>query len=107
MTVNEYLKETQRPDDNGFQVRPRVTCADGYEISIQAGKGMYSTPRDVASYYTHVELGFPNIFDDSISKYAEDHKVKTKTVFPYVPVGEVDALLEKHGGIVRWGYSWC
>lgn len=99
MKVNEFLKYTQRPDEYGYQVRPRVECADGYEISIQAGKGMYSTPRDVSDYYTHVELGFPNTYDEIIGDYAEDKGVATQTVYPYVPVGTVDELLEKHGGI--------
>ena len=99
MTVNEFLKYTQRPDEYGYQVRPRVRCSDGYEISIQAGNGMYSTPRGVSDFYASVELGFPNMYDELISEYAEDPRKKTKTVFPYVPVEVVDELLEKHGGI--------
>lgn len=85
---------------NKEMVRPRVTCKDGFSISIQANKFAYCSPReDNAKNYSSVELGYPNTFDEIIEEYAEDTDF-TKTVYGYVPVATVDKLLQKHGGVV-------
>jgi hypothetical protein len=79
----------------------RVTCADGFSISIQAGNGKYSVPRfDSAMGFTQVELGYPNRPCPFIYKYAEDKADYTETVYPYVPAKVVVAMIKGHGGIV-------
>lgn len=40
---------------------PPLVCADGAQVSLQAGYGLYSTPRDNHGPYTHVEAGFPSV----------------------------------------------
>lgn len=102
MTTREFLKETFQLDPSGHyvMVRPRVVCADGFSVSIQASSFTYSNPRlNVAEGFTEVELGFPSEPDDLIRDYAEDWSEPTNTVYGYVPVEIVDKLLEKHGGI--------
>jgi hypothetical protein len=37
---------------------PRIECADGFSVSVQASKTHYSTPRSDDGPYTHVECGF-------------------------------------------------
>lgn len=107
MTVNEWIQITRKVEyvDKGTgrtyeAVRPRVICADGYNVSIQANRYCYCDPRiDGAAYYHEVELGYPSMEDSLINCFAEDHDDYTDTVYGYVPVEIVDQLLEKHGGI--------
>ena len=100
MTVKEFLRDTYK--DERYIFRPHVVCADGYKVSIQAGNGLYSCPRENVLEYTAVELGFPNIADELIMEYIEcPDDEPTKTVYPYVPVDIVQQLMDKHGGIVK------
>lgn len=106
MNVNEWLKMTQPPMvDYGlgprqFGVRPRVTCRDGYSVSIQASSSHYCDPREDNLYeYTTVELGYPSMADNIIKDYAEDEEDLTGTVYGHVPVELVEELLAIHGGI--------
>ena len=97
MTINEFLQETNY---YGYGIRPRVHCADGFSVSVQASQHHYCRPRiDSAEKYNAVELGYPSAADDLITDYAEDNSY-TDTVYGYVPVEIVDRLIEKHGGIV-------
>ncbi len=78
-----------------------VKCKDEFNVSIQASTRNYCDPRDNFGPYTTVELGFPSAADSLIMKYAEDSSNPTETVYGYVPVGIVKALLIKHGGVVQ------
>lgn len=103
MTINEYFK-TKGRDTVYKDLYPTVICADGYSVSVQASRYHYCRPRvDDAETYTAVELGFPNMPDELIYEYAEGSGSVdyTDTVYGYVPVEVVDALIEKHGGIAN------
>ena len=102
MTTNEYLQKTYKNGDEAtFRPRPRVICADGFSISVQANEYAYCSPRiTYPGEYTKVELGYPSEPDELIEEYAEDWDDLTDTVYGYVPIEVVDKLLEKHGGIV-------
>ena len=79
----------------------RILCADGFSMSVQAGKESYCTPRaNNAAAYTEVEIGFPNSQEDLLMRYAEDINSPTGTVYGYVPAQVVINVLVKHGGIV-------
>lgn len=79
---------------NAFGVRPPITCKDGYELSVQASSMHYCTPRkDNASYYTHVEVGFPSYHDDLLGENNDFE------VYAFVPVENVAVLINKHGGM--------
>lgn len=82
----------------------RVVCADGASVSIQAGAGLYSTPRDNEGPYTHVEAGFPSVEPPaSWREYAEEHGWMTpcNTVYAYMPYDCVDEFINVHGGLLR------
>lgn len=97
MTINEFLQKTNYC---GYRCRPRIHCADGFSVSVQASQWHCCRPRtDNAEEYEAVELGYPSAADDLITDYAEDSSY-TVTVYDYVPVEIVDKLIEKHGGIV-------
>ena len=103
-TINEYIKETRNiePLSGIEKIRPRVQCMDGYSVSVQVGSWLYCSPRvDGAAYYDEVELGYPSEEDPLINDYAENSENYTDTVYGYVPVEIIDALLQKHGGIVN------
>lgn len=97
----------------------RITCADGFSLSVIAGPGCYSHPRpkmmptlpampyssetDDAYFsgpYTHVEVGFPSARPEPWTDWEtySDGGEPTETVYGYVPVEMVAALVESHGG---------
>ena len=83
---------------------PQIVCVDGFEMSVQVGFSLYSTPKKVAKRYSAVEIGFPSDHEPLIEEYAEtfhqeDTTDYTDTVYPYVPVKIVNKVLKKHGGI--------
>ena len=94
---------------------PRIVCADGFSISVQAREGSYCTPRcdNPLTPYTHVECGYPSSAPQTaeLKKYAEclhflirsnaTMRDFTNTVYGYVPVEIVKAELQEHGGIVE------
>lgn len=65
----------------------------------------YSDPRCDAEWYDRVELGYPTSGDDELRDYAENGKKLCGTVYGFVPVGLVDEVLTKHGGIVGADFS--
>ena len=101
----------------------RITCADGFSLSVIAGGGTYCSPRptlcscayggepltpfddDVAcSYpgpYRTVEVGFPSERPEpwvDWVDHCEDPETPTSTVYGQVPVDVVRALVASHGG---------
>jgi len=78
-----------------------VTCADGFTVSIQAGKYHYSEPRtDDPHAYESVELGYPNRPCIFIRDYAETPEKPTESIYGYVPAHVVRRMIAGHGGIV-------
>ena len=85
---------------------PQIHCTDGFSMSVQVGYSLYCTPKKVAKRYSEVEIGYPSEHEPLIEKGAEfspfnedEDPDYTDTVYPYVPVGVVDKVLKKHGGI--------
>ena len=79
----------------------KVTCADGFSVSIQASRSNYCEPRTDASHaYESVELGYPSRPCMFIKDYAEDPGDLTGTVYGYVPAHIVRKMITAHGGIV-------
>jgi hypothetical protein len=74
-------------------------CKSGFSMSVQAGKHHYCEPRSDHGPYTAVEVGGPSCSEPLLMQYAEDPDAPTKTVYGWVPVGLVQALIIKHGGI--------
>ena len=105
MTINEFLRK-YRKQRNGMQiVRPRVRCADGYTVSVQAGDRWNSEPRLDTGWYGKVELGYPTEKDTELQSYAKNKRDLCGSVYDFVPVKLVDEVLTKHGGIVGADFS--
>lgn len=114
-TLEQIIKAGNRPHRD---TPNRITCADGFTLSVIAGPGTYCSPRpallqglpdglvsdapsDFPGPYTAVEVGFPSArpepWDEWVQR-AEDDEHPTGTVYGYVPVEMVRALIESHGG---------
>ena len=94
-----HLDPAKRANDSKFLTPAQaITCADGFKVSVQAGYGIYCSPRDNVGDQNKFELGFPSEEDDLIQEYADEPNNPTETVYGYVPMSVVVALLEKHGG---------
>ena len=107
MTINQYLGMFNELMEGTKinKIRPRIKCADGYTVSVQAGLGMYSFPRRFSTYFTHVELGYPSAIDEELLPYAENSDHPTNSVYGMVPVELVDFIINKHGGYAGSDFS--
>lgn len=79
-----------------------VVCADGFNLSVQAGGGSYSSPARVHPY-TKAEVGYPSARPEpwaKWSKYAEAPGDPTGSVYALVPFEMIEALVALHGGEV-------
>lgn len=91
--VNAHLAAHPGP------VRPRLYCADGYSLSVQASAGHYCRPRtDDATEYSMVEVGFPVTADGKTSRPTALGK-PDGGVYAWVPVRDVNVLIKRHGGL--------
>ena len=114
MKINEFIKKNLKVTNHSRDSLmnhmltstrlPKIVCVDGFEMSVQVGFSLYSTPKKVAKRYSAVEIGFPSEHEPLIEEFAEtfhqeDVTDYTDTVYPYVPVAIVDKVLKKHGGI--------
>ena len=118
-------------DRNTRTFYSRITCTSGLSISIQAGDGLYSSPRSDFHFYGYqmVELGFPSHACTILDDYAGEKRVheaafarkqprcpntgrfqrsafnkdgNVNTVYPYVPAEMVYHLIyENNGGVVK------
>ncbi len=112
MNINEYLTSQRDLNDekvymdNSFPLAKRITCNDGFSLSVQATHGAYCRPRHNIGPWYMVEVGFPSAKPEFFSEYAEYYSVEsendldyTKMVYGYVPIELVEQCIEAHGGI--------
>ena len=79
---------------------PKIVCADGFFMSVQASKSHYCTPRQDDGPYTHAEVGFPSEYTPEFVEYAEgDPESMSDSVCGFVPVTVINAVIARHGGI--------
>lgn len=86
---------------DGFRQVRSIKCADGLELSVQASVSHYCSPRNGVGPWTAVEIGFPSERVEELMAYADNPDEPTNTVYGWVPVEVVEAVIEKHGGIVE------
>jgi hypothetical protein len=86
--------------DRPSQIVRRIACADGFTMSVQASSGHYCSPREDKGWpYSAFEIGYPSRKEQLITKYAESPGQYTDTVYGWVPVDVVEAVIAKHGGL--------
>lgn len=95
--IREHIRNNKM--ENRSYVAKPIICTDGFNVSVQASKHHYCSPREYDAEWSSVELGFPSAADDLIQGYAETPDEPTQTVYGYVPIDTVARLIIKHGGI--------
>lgn len=89
-------------------VRPRVHCADGVSLSIQASEYAYCSPRQRLQrpwgFYGLVEVAF--IYNKDSKTFPppdiwRQYQDGTRQVWAYVPVSVVKEFIAEHGGEVK------
>lgn len=92
--------------------KPRIVCADGVSLSVQASSFHYSLPRengpeDWWNYYAEVEVGYVRDKNGElldVSKgWSREYVLDDGTcaVYAYVPVDDVLEFIASHGGAVE------
>jgi hypothetical protein len=77
-----------------------TTCKDGFNMSVQSSKSHYCTPRENdCGYYSEVEVGFPSEKEDLLMPWCEDGTKPTATIYAFVPIEIIMAIVKKHGGL--------
>ena len=100
MNTQEFLNKTCKVTSGMQEVRPRIVCNDGFSMSVQAGYGIYSTPRANGLLpYSAVEIGYPSEDEELLFGLEEGRGNYTDTVYPYVRIELVDKIIKKHNGI--------
>lgn len=82
--------------------RPQLQCRDGFKVSVQASESHYCLPRNNLGPWWAVECGFPSEPVPEWLVYAEDPDAPTETIYRWVPLDTVIAVLGRHGGAVGW-----
>ena len=90
---------------------PRIVCADGFSMSVQAFDTSCCLPRQNEGPHTHMEGGFPSStpLDPELKQSAEslafcDDESEcdfTETVYPYIAREVFEREFALHGGIVE------
>jgi hypothetical protein len=101
ITITDYLNDPKNIRHAGCHKYYKITCADGFTISVQASEFAYCEPRDNFGPWSKVECGYPSATPEFILEFAENSEDPCDTVYPYTPVELVDKLLEAHGGIAN------
>lgn len=107
-SLNDYLMAFRKTDADGwsvvgldgsaFPLAKRITCADGFSLSVQATQGAYCAPRRNEGPWHQVEVGFPSAAPEFIAHKAENPDKLTDTVYGYVDIELVEQLIALHGG---------
>lgn len=98
MNFGEWIANAHKEAQaEGLPHIPRIECNDGFSLSVQVGKYLYSTPQvDGAEEYISVEVGYPSEDDELLY----DHMDGEGEIGAFVPVAIVAQVIEKHGGMI-------
>ena len=77
---------------------PRVQCNDGFSMSVQARDGCYCEPRNDTGPWSAVEVGFPSEKEHLLMEWAEQPERPTETVYGWVPLDVIKAVIARHSG---------
>lgn len=97
-TVTDLNSYIMRHRSQGLRVVPPIQCTDGFTMSVQANDSCYCSPRSNVGPWETVEIGFPNRLEPLLFEYAETKGDWTGTVYGWVPIALVAAVIELHGG---------
>jgi hypothetical protein len=99
-TTNTFNPDKYIRHSKSSHTVPRIVCADGFVMSVQASHMHYCKPRNDDGPYTHFEVGYPSQACDKLMPYAEDPNNPTDTVYGMVPRAVIEAVVAQHGGVI-------
>lgn len=99
--VNHKIKFSALDGEPYLNHLPRIECADGFTMSVQASSGHYCSPRDSTGPWDAVEVGYPSAKVEAFMPYVDGgpDTEPTDTVYGYVPIELVVDAIDAHGGI--------
>ena len=100
--VSNHILNTTDVSDSPFPLRgvaPKMEMQDGFSMSVQASRSHYCSPRDNMGPWYKFEVGYPSHKEELLAEYAEDRDKLTDTVYGYVPLEIILAIIGKHGGL--------
>lgn len=107
MSLDDFLKESyplSRSKTRGKDIpksRPNIHCEDGYVLSVQASEYVSARGegRGADTHWQEVE-----VLTEAVPEWDKYLQLETENgpnVYGFVPVDEVQSLIDKHGGIDR------
>jgi hypothetical protein len=95
--VNEHLAKHKTGTKPRYVV-PKIRCADGTTLSVQASEGHYCSPRENEGPWTAVEVWRVH---SASGRACHPRSFGENTGDPYgwVPVSVVNAYIRRHGGV--------
>ena len=97
--VHEHFAKHPGERYTGMRVAPRIICADGFSLSVQASTGHYCSPKNTDGPYTLVEVGFPETAGGQPARPRALGSTPDCGVWGYTPVGTVNNIIRRHGGV--------
>jgi hypothetical protein len=102
-----FITHNGKPEHGGQ--RGALILGDGSRISIQASDGHYCWPRESGRItYEEVEVGFPKHADGTpwnleteCPEFKPFEDYPGSQVYGYVPMEVVEAVVKRHGGVMR------
>lgn len=89
------------PEDWTYKPGDHLKCADGFTLSITAGRWAASVPQSNVGPWLRFEVGYPSGYDELLAPYSEGWSIfEYGPVFRRVPEDVVRMVLSSHGGIV-------
>lgn len=81
---------------------PRLLCADGFGLSVQASDFHCCEPRSVDGPYSTVECAYPTEIEPELMPYLceEEGICPEHSAYHFVPVSIVVQIINDHGGLV-------
>lgn len=101
--MRDYTNDWLRVASSQSEIRERLTCKDGFTMSLQASQYHYSSPRETgAPFYSAVEIGYPQAPDGSERRLRTLREYNDGwSVYGYVPIDKVNRIIHRHGGLRR------
>ena len=101
MIVKDFLKNINNIElkSTSSIIRSHFVCKDGFKISIQASMMHYCYPKMnlYDGEYTHLEIAC--LPQEELEEYYLN-KMDAIYIYKFVPIEEVEKLINKHGGKV-------
>lgn len=94
LTFREFLTACGK-----VRSRPKITCSDGFKMSVQGNEMAYSIPKKTGTEFDAMEIGFPSEQEDLILEFAQNPSDPTGTIYGFIPIDLIELIIEKHGGI--------